>query len=184
MDILTKRIIVVATSLIVVGLFLGTSLFGNVSILSDLITKPETREVAQEKAWSSFERYITFSKAHDIEGVKSLSHQVSPACADVAREEECITLMESVAFFTGSIREEDITHVESDRKQIVMWTDYIDGNRTILYFTRESGGEPKVLGIRFCGEGESSQPECLDDGNIRDDTNNNGWWDVVEALFR
>ncbi len=139
--------------------------------------------------WSTFEAYRAAATAHDLEKVKSLSYQVSPACQDPERRAECDTLMDSVAFFTADFKQSDFGHIAYDTRQAILSTDYLklegadEPIKTVLYFVRE-GEIAKMLGIRFCIGVEDERQECVETSRDKRDQNNNGWWDDVEALFR
>ncbi len=142
---------------------------------------------AAKEAWATWQSYLTAARAHDLPKVRSLSHQLSPACTDPAREEECFGLMDSVVFFAGGLKQEDFIHFASDSRQTIITTDYLsipgseDPIMTVIYFTQASGTY-KVLGLRFC-LGDETQGECVNaDPNTRD-KDGNGWWDDVEELF-
>lgn len=136
--------------------------------------------VARE-AWSTFENYLAYAKNHDLTGIKSLSHQISPACADPSRQSECFALMDSVYAFTYTFEENMFSHSESDEWQIILYTD--GPARSFLYFTRTETGEPKVLGLRFCTDEASIGFDCTSINANRADSDNDGWWDSVESLF-
>lgn len=137
-----------------------------------------------EQAWDTFKRYVEAAREHDLNTLGELSHQLSPACQDPEQREECNRLMDGVSFFAGEFQREAFSNIEYDSRQLVMYTDYIDGERTMLYFTRTQG-EPKVLGIRFCTETGDELPQCFDNPSVaRQDSDGDGWWDAVEASFR
>jgi hypothetical protein len=133
-------------------------------------------------AWNTWGNYRAAAKAHDLEKLKGLSHQLSPACADALRESECFNLMDSVYALTSDFKLEDFQYIEADAKQIIMYTDGPD--RKILYFTRE-GNALKVLGVRFCMEDDEDPGlTCADlNADTRDD-DADGWWNSTESLFR
>jgi hypothetical protein len=133
-------------------------------------------------AWDAWEKYLAAAKAHDLEKLKGLSHQLSPACADALRKEECFALMDSVSGLTGDFKLEDFQYIEADAKQIIMYTNGPD--RKILYFTRE-GDALKILGVRFCSEDEEDPGlTCADlNADTRDD-DGDSWWNSTESLFR
>ena len=144
-----------------------------------------------EEAFAVFEDYREFARTGNIEGIKSLSHQISPACSDPARTEECRNLMASVYYFTQNFQKEDFKHVYFDDRQIVMLTDFLPSEespdsepiRSALFFTRLDGS-PKLLGIKFCLPDEVNPQECFETDTNKRDTDNNGWWDQVESFFR
>jgi|SRR3989344_206616 len=134
-----------------------------------------------DEAWQVFEKYLEFARTHNLEGVKSLSHQISATCSDPLQTEECNALMDSVYAFAKNFRQSDFKYVQGDGRQIIMWT---DGPVTaILFFTKDTSGLPKVLGLRFCITNESGLDSCIETDPAKRDLDGNGWWDKVESLF-
>jgi hypothetical protein len=147
----------------------------------------------RSKVFATFTQYREYARNRDIEGVKSLSHQTSEACNDPERVEDCNALMDNVYFFTRDFKEEDFKHVFHNDKQIVLMTDFQEitdaqaGSelvRSVLFFTRDADGSPKILGLKFCLPDEEHPEECFETNPAKRDMDNNGWWDQVEALFR
>ena len=156
--------------------------------MPNLSPKPLSPE--GERAWTVFEQYRTFAQEKNLEGVKSLSHQVSETCANQATRAECEVLMYNVVVFTQDFHKEDFNNVFFDERQIVMFTDPTEtaegGSlaQVILFFTRTNTGEPKVLGIRFCFRMKTDEDtQCFSGDPATRDLNKNGWWDAVESLF-
>ncbi len=143
---------------------------------------------AAKEAWATWQEYLAAARAHDLPKVRSLSHQLSPACTDPAREDECFELMDSVVFFAGELKQGDFIHFATDARQTVLTTDYLqiagaeDPIMTVIYFTQASGSY-KVLGLRFCLGNEEADGQCINTDPATRDQNNNGWWDDVEELF-
>ena len=135
----------------------------------------------QHEAWQVFQSYLEFAHSHNLAGVKSLSHQISPACSDLSREEECFALMDSVYNISSYLEENDFKYIQADGRQIVMYTDA--PTVAILYFTKDDTDTIKVLGLRFCFEDESTLGSCVKAGSIKHDEDEDGWWDSVESLF-
>lgn len=140
------------------------------------------------EAWATFQDYLTAAKNNDLEMVKVLSYQISPACADEARRAECNDLMQGVAVIGQSLEQSDFKNVAYDDKQIVLSTDYIGGSneapstKIALFFVRTTSGDPQVLSIKYCFT-EESDLSCVNTDTATRDANKNGWWDSVEALF-
>lgn len=194
--------IAVAVALVVVGWTFWGNLFPALPQALDLTTpvdvaeapvlSPEEAAVANE-AWATFEQYLAYARARNLEGIKSLSHQISATCADPARRDECNFLMDSVIEATKDFRRNEFTNVAYDERQIVLFTDYIEKGpeseptQQVLLFTRTETGEPRMLGIRFCS-GEKMMAEllnlsCIETDPEKRDQDSDGWWDHVEALF-
>lgn len=143
-------------------------------------------------AWNTWKQYLEAAKDHDLNKIKSLSHQLSPACQDTAREAECFGLMDSVYAFGSAFKAEDFTKIFSDDRQIIMMTKYAETGeeggqpvQTVLFFTRTPDGTPKVLSLRFCFQDQATAEggDCVETDPDKRDLDNNGWWDSVEALF-
>ncbi len=184
-----KNYIAIAAAVAVVGIFFyGKEL--NLPLLENFKLSTTPADPVAEAAWDTFDQYRKYAAAGNLEGVKSLSHQVSETCSNPASLAECNRLMASVAEFTKDLRREDFQSVYYDGKQIVLVSDpapTVDGNaliQVILFFTRTDAGEPKVLGMRFCfkGKGEENK-SCFNADPATRDMDQNGWWDAVESLF-
>jgi len=134
-----------------------------------------------DSVWNVLQEYREFAITHDLEGLASLSHQLSSTCADPKTEEECFGLMDSVYIFTQGFEKEMFRNVVSDSRQTIIYTDAPE--RVFLYFTKDSSGQRKILGLRFCQEDSASSSECVEDNASTVDGNNNGWWDSVESFF-
>ncbi len=193
--------IIVALAAIVVLLLVGTSnkswkgpagpdtflsnlhfpSFGNLPNAGDTFTVTA--------AWSTFQDYLKFAKNHDIEGVKSLSYQLSEVCANPATRADCETRMDSVYAIAHGFRLEDFKNVFYDEKQIILATDYMDLGagadpiKVVLYFVKDDKSQPKVLGIRFCFGTEDANHTCVITDPAKRDADNDGWWDDIEEFF-
>lgn len=143
-----------------------------------------------EEAWTTFQAYLDAARAHDLAKLSAFSHQLSPACADPARIEECYGLMDSLVFFAQDLKQADFTNVASDARQTILSTDYLlmegseDPIKSVIYFTREASGGHRVLGIRFCFGNSGAEGDCVETRAGERDQDGNGWWDDVETLFR
>lgn len=138
-------------------------------------------DTPSHRAWTTFEKYLEFAKNHDLPGLKSLSHQISPVCNDQAQEAECFKLMDSVHAFGSMLEEGAFKNSESDDRQIVLYTE--GPGRAFLYFTQDEEKNIKVLGMRFCLDDEATGFQCAQKNANKLDENANGWWDSVESLF-
>ncbi|MBI2673822.1 MAG: hypothetical protein HYX23_00900 [Candidatus Zambryskibacteria bacterium] len=144
------------------------------------ISRNSTDATLSVEAWNIFQNYLKFAKNHDLIGIRSLSHQISATCNDPAKENDCFALMDSVYSFASPLKLSDFNHIQSDERQIVMYTD--GPTVATLYFTRNAD-DTKVLGMRFCFEDETTIGTCVMIDSLKQDSNNNGWWDSVESLF-
>jgi hypothetical protein len=149
--------------------------------LSDAFTVTES--------WAVFQDYLKAAESHDLEKVKSLSHQLSETCQNPQTRQECDQLMDSVYLIAKDFRLEDFRNIAEDDKQIIMSTDYMgdgagtDKTKVVLYFVRAETGQPKVLGIRFCYGDEGAFDKCVITDPETRDADKDGWWDDIEALF-
>lgn len=167
-----KKEILVFIALVVIGAIAALG----ASKLEDR-NSPENISLA---AWSTFDVYVEAARTHDLASLTTVSHQLSPACLDATREVECFALMDSVYSIASSLDKTGFKYVETDSKQIVMWTD--GPGVAILYFTREGRNAPKVLGLQFCLEIEAGDP-CVERETLKNDGDEDGWWDKTEELF-
>lgn len=117
-------------------------------------TKSEIKTTLSHTTWTVFQNYLTFAKAHNLDGIKSLSHQLSPTCADATKTKDCNTLMDSAYSFGKDMKEKDFVVIWSDSKQIILSTDFkrqeigtttATYTRGVIYFTRDSKDNIKVL---------------------------------------
>ena len=108
-----------------------------------------------ERAWGVFESYMKSANEHDLPTLRTLSHQISDTCNNPEMETDCFLLMDSVYVFGSNFKKEDFTNVWFDDNQIILASDYkqVDDEqanvrgltRSVLYFTRNGSGEPKLL---------------------------------------
>ncbi|MEK7176831.1 MAG: hypothetical protein AAB719_00835 [Patescibacteria group bacterium] len=191
-----KKEIVVIIALVAAGfiLFTGTKSFqlnnpeasspSPISLPAFLFPTLEAptadRATVGSEAWQTLQNYLTFAKNHDLSGVKSLSHQISPTCADPLREKECFALMDSIYSLAGELDPRIFKFIQNDNKQVVMYTD--GPVVLIIYFTRSENRILKVLGLRACVEMQGGDP-CVEPDTLKNDEDKDGWWDTVETLF-
>ena len=138
-------------------------------------------DALSREAWTTFENYLEFAKAHNLEGMRSVSYQISPTCNDPTKQAECFALMDNVYNIASYFKLSDFRHIQADERQIIMYTD--GPGVATLYFTRDEAHVLKVLGLRFCFEDETSSDKCIEADQVKRDLNGNGWWDNVESLF-
>ena len=205
-----NKYIAVAVALVVVGL----AFWGNLGLSSkevptqskilefpslgfsldafNILKVPGYSDPVGDEAFSVFSQYLVFAENHDREGIRTTNHQISEACADESRREECYQNMDNFYRFTSHLKREDFTEVYADDRQVVLATDTMDmrdtplrvsEGRAVLYFTRDSEGNPKMLGVKFCKPGEVFTADCFETDPQKRDLDGNGWWDQIEVLF-
>ena len=121
----------------------------------DIIAPLRISDSVKDEAWATFQNYLEFARTHNLVGVKSLSHQISAACSDPAREKECFALMDSVYAIASEFKQSEFKYTEEDKRQIIMYTN--GPVVAMLYFTKDASGTPKVLGMRFCFEEQDAR---------------------------
>ena len=147
------------------------------------LSLPSLKITPADRAWNVFQSYLASAKDHNLANLRLLSHQISDTCNNPEKESECFGLMDSVYFFGQGLKRSDFKNSWSDEKQIAIFTDYINGTRTVLYFTIMAD-KPKVLGMRFCYEGDSQSSQCMDSWELASqDSDGDGWWDGIEVFF-
>ena len=149
--------------------------------IANILTTFSFTDSDKSEAWTIFQDYLEFARTHNLSGIRSLSHQISATCSDLSREAECFALMDSVYAFTSTFQLSDFKHIQSDKRQVIMFTD--GPTVAILYFTKDESGSLKVLGMRFCLEDETLLNSCVETDPTKRDLDGNGWWDSVESLF-
>jgi hypothetical protein len=125
-------------------------------------------------AWAVFQKYLTFNKNKNLEGVKSIVYKVAPVCADPKTIVECEGRMASAYSYGSVLKKEDFTNVWSDNRQIILATDFwtesakeIDQYgrfRSIIFFIKGADGEWKLLSFSptkggATSKGDASQAE-------------------------
>ncbi|MEK7227305.1 MAG: hypothetical protein AAB641_00200 [Patescibacteria group bacterium] len=182
-----SKYIAVAAGLMVVGWAFFPFFFFfppvSPSVSAPPLLKTPALDVTSVKnlAWTTWKNYLLKAKDHDLPGIKALSHQISSVCADPAQEETCFALMDGVYEIGKTFKQSDFKYEKADARQIITYTD--GPERIFLYFTVDAGGNPKVLGLRFCYDTTEDKEGCA---NLNADTLDNdgdGWWNSVESLF-
>lgn len=186
------------------------------------------REITKDTAWQLFQTYLEFAKNRNAEGIRQIVYKVAPVCENPEKtKDDCDKRMDSAYYFGSQLKKEDFVNVWSDRKQIIMATNFnvtsdeysIQRSRAIMFFIKDSSGNLKLLSfsptkgvivdknsnasseelntrvVRYTEDNDNDgmpdyQEECLtgETGCVKTstklrDSNNNGWWDGVEALM-
>lgn len=129
------------------------------------------------RSWDVFDQYMTYAKENNIEGVASLSHKLGPICSDPLKKEECNNLLNGVYQLGQDIKREKITEIISDRKQIILYSEYeryedediIGHIRNIVYFTRDESGNPKLLSFNPADGAFFLKKNIKQDTNVDDE---------------
>ncbi len=114
-----------------------------------VLSKPQSPE------WEVFQKYITFAKNHDLEGIKTLSYQISETCKDKNLEKQCFALMDNVYQIGSNLKESNYVNKWSDGKQIIISTnpvkktegDNVGYQQGFIIFTKDNSGNLKLLGL-------------------------------------
>ena len=122
------------------------------SIISSIFKPITPAEFNPRDPWQVLDRYFTFTKAHNIAGVKSLSYQQSAACADAKREQECFSLMDGVSAFKNRLKPDDFPIKWEDAKQLILLTPIFKDDSVgygyrqgVIIFTKTVDGELRLL---------------------------------------
>ncbi len=199
MKIEDKKRLAIGISLLVVLGFLGGDLTRQFApnlpgqILALVEMKQGVSDTPAVQAWQIFTQYRQYAKDHNLAGLKSLTHKLSPICqaaldGDTTKVKECEGLMDSVYFFTQDFEFHDFSQASYDDKQLILATDYrkltddTDPIKVVIYFVR-NGPAMQMLGLRFCFGTEGSGSACVVTRADQRDKNNNGWWDDIEYFF-
>jgi hypothetical protein len=122
-------------------------------------TPPETAGGMLDRSWGVFQSYAAAAKANDLNTLSKLVYKLGPICQDTSKRDECNQIMNGVYVIAGEWKEEDFKNIWWDKKQIILFTDWvkieneIEGTsmagyqRREIYFTRDSAGHPKILYI-------------------------------------
>jgi hypothetical protein len=145
---------------------------------------PNLNATKEEKAaWDTFEKYLDSARAHDIEGLRTVSYKISSICNDASKQSECFGLMDNVYAIGSEFKQADFRHAAFDDRQLVMYTDY-EPMRFILAFVREGESGLKLLGIKWCfAPEEGGVDDCINVDPATRDADKNGWWDSLEPLL-
>ncbi len=106
-----------------------------------------------QAAWTVLVAYTKAAQSHDLSTLKNLTYKVSDACADPKQIDTCNTRMDKASEITKTFKKSDFKNVWFDQRQIILSTDWhveesdiaIGEAREIIYFVRDSKGNPKIL---------------------------------------
>lgn len=128
----------------------------------------------KDVAWAVFQKYLSYNKDKNLEGVKSVVYKVAPVCEDSKTRIDCEARMGSAYSYGSALKKEDFTNVWNDEKQIILSTDFwlesakdLDQYgrfRSILFFVKGADNNWKLLSFSpYAGgavnKGAASQEE-------------------------
>lgn len=113
--------------------------------------------VTSKDPWVVFQTYLNYAKAHDENGMNSVSHNQSPKCAQTT--EQCNAQLDYIYNTLSKINKNEYVNKNEDSKQIIITTNakkndtadskgYVKG---IIYFTKDSKGNLKFLSVSPSG---------------------------------
>lgn len=140
-----RNILIGLVVLVIVGLVIFKAPRSN----PPQVSEPELAD----KAWATFQSYLAAAEAHDLDALKPLAYQLSSACSDDKRADECYKLMDQVVEIGKEYKREEFTQVFHDDKQVVLATDrhYEESDvvkasaRRLIFLTRENDNDMKIL---------------------------------------
>jgi hypothetical protein len=144
-----NKILTLVSVIVIIGaIFFGVN-YKNKSNTESTLASVEVKD----SAWAVFEKYLGFVKAHDIDGLKTVTYQLGGTCSDPTKTKECYQIMDDVYEKVKIFNKEDFINVDFDSKQIVLatdhWTSQSDNTRSLLrqiiYFYRDPVSGPKVI---------------------------------------
>ena len=94
--------------------------------------------LTKEDLWKIWIRYLGFAKEKNIEGIKSISYQVSEACTKPELKGECEEKMTAVYTAGSVLRKEDFNNISADSKQAILRTN-LKIEETVEAFTATEG---------------------------------------------
>ncbi|NLE07492.1 MAG: hypothetical protein GX627_02705 [Parcubacteria group bacterium] len=109
----------------------------------------------QDMAWQVFQKYLSYNKIQDLEGVKNIVYKVSPVCENEETLADCKTRMSNAYAYGSALKKEDFVNVWSDEKQIILATDFWTESipaldqygrfRSLIFLIKDDDGEWKLL---------------------------------------
>lgn len=106
-----------------------------------------------ESGKETFNLYLKATEEKDLEAVRALSYQLSDACLDEARKDECENLMLSANSFGVEIEQDILSVLGYDDKQLILANSYLESLegdapaiiRAVIYFIRDEEKNLKLL---------------------------------------
>lgn len=153
----------------------------------------------KDVAWNLFQKYLSYNKSQNLEGVKSVVYKVASVCNDPKTLIDCKARMGSAYSYGSAFKKEDFKNVWSDQNQIILatgfWTesstdlDQYGRFRSVIFFVKGSDQGWKLLSFSptqggATGKGAASQEE-VDARLLRytEDGDQDGVSDYVEECL-
>lgn len=126
------------------------------------------------EAWILFQKYLSYNKENNLEGVKSVVYKISTMCNTPKPTDECNSRMSSAYLYGADLKKDDFKNVWNDEKQIILSTDFwvedsddmnlIGKFKTMIFFVRDENGDLKLLSFNpskggATGKGAASSEE-------------------------
>lgn len=143
------------------------------SITIEDIDNPNLND-PKEVAWQLFQKYLTFNKNHDLEGVRGVVYKIAPICADPTKKVDCEKRMDQAYYYGSALKKSDFVNVWSDSKQTILSSDFkieqddetISRVRSIIFFVKQNDGFKMLSFSPFKGavsqKGSASNEELHD----------------------
>lgn len=106
-------------------------------------------------AWTVFQEYLSYNQIQDLNGVESIVYKVAPVCADEKTIIDCKARMGTAYSYGSILKEEDFINVWSDKRQIILATDFWTESipaldqygrfRSIIFLIKGDDGKWKLL---------------------------------------
>lgn len=152
-----------------------------------------------EKAWQTFETYMTAAKNHDLQTIKRLAYKLSPICTgaltDKTKEAECFSRLDQAYSAGSTLKKESFKNSFFDSKQVILFTDIKFTEtpdtkiaaKSFIYFVTDSENNLKLLslelGREFTVKKSEQAPGTVDSvlSERTKDSDSDGIEDVVES---
>ncbi len=158
-----------------------------------LVKDPKT------ESWNLFQKYLSYNKSQNLDGVKSVVYQISKVCDTAKPTDECKARMASAYAHGIELKAEDFVNIWSDDRQTILatnfWTESSDDLgligrfRSIIVFVRDEKGALKLLNFSptkggATGKNSASEQE-LNDRIVRwsEDNDQDGISDYEEECL-
>ena len=129
----------------------------------------------KDVAWELFQKYLSYNKSKNLEGVRSIVYRVAPVCEDSQTRIECEGRMGAAYAYGSTLRKADFVNAWTDERQTILSTDFkieaddsaIARNRAIIFFLRDASGDLKLLSFSpvkgaVASRGPASEEELTD----------------------